>query len=132
MPKSSWGPPSKRCGRKWQSSPQLRYEEQRLTRQVNVQQELYLTLRREYETARIEEVNNTPVLTIIDQPSIPGIRSRPQRTITVLLVTVIVGIFAAIVALVVQSHVDLLAAGDPEYSRFHQRLIGLFQRSPRR
>src|SRR5437588_595847 len=71
--------------RQWQSSPQLRFEEQRLTRQVAVQQELYLTLRREYETARIEEVNNTPVLTIIDQPTVPGWRIRPRRTITVLL-----------------------------------------------
>src|SRR5205807_6017401 len=70
--------------RQWQSSPQLRYEEQQLNRQVAVQQELYLNLRREYETARIEEVNNIPVVTIIDHPAVPGRRIRPQRTITVL------------------------------------------------
>src|SRR5439155_11813143 len=32
----------------------------RLRRQVDVRQEVYLTLRREYETARIDEANDTP------------------------------------------------------------------------
>lgn len=107
--------------RQWQSSPQLRFEEQRLTRQVTVQQDLYLTLRREYETARIEEVNNTPVLTIIDQAAVPGRRIRPQRAITVLLVTLAVGILASALAIMLQHHDDLLASGDPEYLRFYQR-----------
>jgi uncharacterized protein involved in exopolysaccharide biosynthesis len=116
--------------RQWQSSPQLRFEEQRLTRQVAVQQELYLTLRREYETARIEEVNNTPVLTIIDHPTVPGRRIRPQRTITVLLVTIVVGILASAMAITLQSHQDLLASGDPEYAHFHQRVTQLLTRFP--
>src|SRR5207249_754735 len=108
--------------RQWQSSPQLRYEEQQLNRQVAVQQELYLTLRREYETARIEEVNNTPVLTIIDHPAVPGRRTRPQRTITVLLVTLVVAILASAFALILQSHHDLLASGNPEYMHLQQRV----------
>ena len=108
--------------RQLQTSPQLRFEEQRLTRQVTVQQDLYLNLRREYETARIEEVNNTPVLTIIDQPAIPGRRSRPQRAITVLLVTLVVGILASALAIMLQHHHDLLASGDAEYLRFYQRM----------
>src|SRR5207302_10815015 len=108
--------------RQWQSSPQLRFEEQRLTRQVAVQQELYLNLRREYETARIEEVNNTPVLTIIDHPAVPGRRISPQRTITVLVVTIVVAIFACALAIMLQHHRDLLASGDPEYLRLHDRV----------
>ena len=118
--------------RQWQSSPQLRYEEQQLNRQVAVQQELYLNLRREYETARIEEVNNTPVLTIIDHPAVPGRRSRPRRTITVILVTIVVAILASALALMLQHHRDLLASGDPEYLHFHQRMSAVlkpFQRT---
>jgi uncharacterized protein involved in exopolysaccharide biosynthesis len=79
-------------------------------------------LRREYETARIEEVNNTPVLTIIDHPQVPGRRIRPQRVITVLLVTLVVAILASALALMLQNHEDLMNSGDPEYLRFHQRL----------
>src|SRR5207302_1596740 len=43
--------------RSWQQSPQLTFEEGRLRRQVEVRQELYLTLQREYEAARMQEVN---------------------------------------------------------------------------
>jgi len=111
--------------RQWQSSPQLRFEEQRLTRQVTVQQDLYLTLRREYETARIEEVNNPPVLTIIDRPTVPGQRIRPRRTTSVLLVTFVVGILAATLAILLQHHKDLLESGDPEYLRLNERMSGL-------
>ncbi len=118
--------------RQWQTSPQLRFEEQRLIRQVTVQQELYLTLRREYETARIEEVNNTPVLTIIDHPAVPGRRIRPQRLITVLLVTIVVAILASTLAIVLQNHRDLLASGDPEYLRFHRQLTEAWDRIRRR
>jgi uncharacterized protein involved in exopolysaccharide biosynthesis len=108
--------------RQWQTSPQLRYEEQQLNRQVAVQQDLYLTLRREYEMARIEEVNNTPVLTIIDRPAVPGRRTRPQRTITVLLVTLVVAILASTLALMLQHHHDLTESSDPEYARLQERV----------
>jgi len=118
--------------RQLQSSPQLRFEEQQLTRQVAVQQDLYLTLRREYETARIEEVNNTPVLTIIDQPTVPGWRIRPRRTITVLLVTFVVAILVSALALMLQHHEDLIASGDPEYLRLRQRVTEFLGRTPRR
>jgi uncharacterized protein involved in exopolysaccharide biosynthesis len=62
--------------------------------------EAYLTLQREYELARIEEVNNTPVLTIVD-PAVPPVsRSWPQRKrifAGVLIVGVLLGTLAAFV-----------------------------------
>ena len=42
------------ANRSWQQSPQLVFEEGRLRRQVQMGQELYLSLKREHETARIE------------------------------------------------------------------------------
>lgn len=65
--------------RSWENSPDLRFEEQRLRRRVTIQEELATTLRRDYETARIEEVNDTPVITVIDPPSLPSRHSRPRR-----------------------------------------------------
>jgi len=108
--------------RQFQSSPQLRFEEQRLNRQVTVQQELYLTLRREYETARIEEVHNTPVLTVIHQPAVPGRRIRPARTATVMLVTLVAGFLSVVAALVLQNHEDLISSRNPDYLRLLQRI----------
>src|SRR5207244_4232373 len=64
--------------RSWQQSPQLVFEEGQLRRQVEIRQEVYLTLRRDYETARIEEVNDTPVITVLDIAVPPERRSKPK------------------------------------------------------
>lgn len=84
--------------RTWQQSPQLRFEEGRLRRQVDLRQEVYLTLRREYETARIQEVNDAPVITVIEQAVAPQQRSRPRRKVMVVLGFLfggMVGVFGA-------------------------------------
>jgi uncharacterized protein involved in exopolysaccharide biosynthesis len=49
-------------------SPQLMMEHDRLERQVAMVQQVYTSLAQTYEQARINEVRNTPILTIIDQP----------------------------------------------------------------
>ncbi len=51
--------------RRFDASPRKQFEESGLRRQLNLDQDLYLTLRRELETARIEEVDDTPALTVI-------------------------------------------------------------------
>lgn len=54
--------------RTYQASPRLVFEQARLQRAVDLQQLVYSTLAQSYETARIDEVRNTPVLTLIDPP----------------------------------------------------------------
>jgi uncharacterized protein involved in exopolysaccharide biosynthesis len=44
------------------------FEAGRLQRRVDLRQQVFTTLAQAYEEARIEEVRNTPVLTIIDHP----------------------------------------------------------------
>jgi uncharacterized protein involved in exopolysaccharide biosynthesis len=75
--------------RSWQPSPQLTFEEGRLRRQVEIRQELYLTLKREYETARIQEVNDTPVITVIDAAASPSKKSKPKRALLVVIALVL-------------------------------------------
>ena len=87
--------------RGWQESPGLAFEESRLRRQVDITREVYLTLRREFETSRIEEVNDIPVITVIDRAVPPQQRSRPARVAIVVVAVVlatIVGCIAAVVA----------------------------------
>ena len=67
--------------RSWQQSPEMTVEESRLRQQVELARELYVTLSREFETARIEEVNDTPVLTVIDPAVAPVRRSFPRRRV---------------------------------------------------
>src|SRR6266542_2994417 len=81
--------------RSWQQAPQLTFEEGRLRRQVDIRQELYLTLKREYETARIQEVNDTPVITVIDVAAPPVKKSKPQRILLVAIALVLGAIVGA-------------------------------------
>ena len=85
--------------RGWQDSPQLVFDEGRLRRQVDIRRDVYMTLNREYETARIEEVNDTPVLTVIDAARTPQQRTRPKPILVMLLALVfggVVGVFSAL------------------------------------
>jgi len=81
--------------RSWQQSPQLVFDEGRLRRQVEIRQELYLTLKREYEAARIEEVNDTPVITVIDSATAPVKKSKPKRVLLVAIALVLGGMLGA-------------------------------------
>ena len=70
--------------RSYAGSPLLAFEASRLERDVQVRQEVYLTLTREYEQARIAEVRDTPVLTIIDNAIAPERKSFPRRLLVLL------------------------------------------------
>jgi len=77
--------------RLWQSSPGLIVQERRVRRQVEMASDLYLTIRREYEAARLDEVNTTPVITVVDRAVQPRKRLWPRRTAMVLTAVVLGG-----------------------------------------
>jgi len=52
-------------------APHLALREQRLHRQLDAEQEVYVALRRNFDQARLDEVNDAPVITVIDRPAIP-------------------------------------------------------------
>jgi uncharacterized protein involved in exopolysaccharide biosynthesis len=68
-----------RSNRRWESSPELRFENQRLQRRIDLRQEVYVSLNRDLETASIEEVNDTPLITVIDPAISPRRPSKPNR-----------------------------------------------------
>lgn len=55
----------------WQQSPELRFQQQRLQRQVDLKQQKYTSLAVQYEEARIAEVKSTPVITTVVEPKAP-------------------------------------------------------------
>jgi uncharacterized protein involved in exopolysaccharide biosynthesis len=84
--------------RQFENSPELRFQYERLQRQVTIKQEVFTTLRRSYEEARIQEVNDTPVITVIDRAVPPEQKSSPKRKLNVILALFlggIVGVFGA-------------------------------------
>jgi len=68
--------------RSWQQSPKLQYWLGQLQRQVDIEKEVYLTLRRDLETARIDEVNDLPLISVIDL-AVPSRERKPKRSLIV-------------------------------------------------
>src|SRR5207244_4476199 len=74
--------------RQYQNSPPLQFEASRLQRRIDLTQQVYTNLVQAYEQARVAEVRNTPVLTIIDKPegsAQPSVRLRTLGILGVLL-----------------------------------------------
>jgi uncharacterized protein involved in exopolysaccharide biosynthesis len=64
-------------------SPVLEYEDERLSRDIQLKQDVYVTLTRKFEEARIAEVQDTPTLTRIDAAAPPFEKSSPKRALLV-------------------------------------------------
>jgi len=60
--------------RDFQNSPVLPFEQDRLQRDVQNKQQGFQTLSQAVEQARIDEVRDTPVLSIIEPPTVPPVR----------------------------------------------------------
>jgi len=112
--------------RGWQESPNLVFAEAQLRRQVQVSQEMYLTLRREYETARIEEVNDTPVITVID-PAVPPQERAPRAAVWTILALVLGGVTGITWAFGAAYLDRVRREQEPEYREFN----GLLERMRR-
>ncbi len=78
-----------------ETSPRLRLEMARLQRRVDFVQQVHLTLAQAYEQARIEEVRNTPVITLLDRPEGSGKHSVSLLTAGV--VSLVLGFLVALV-----------------------------------
>jgi uncharacterized protein involved in exopolysaccharide biosynthesis len=57
--------------RDFERSPELRFREDRLTREVGLRQQVYSTLAQAFEQSKIDEVRDTPVITVLEEPSSP-------------------------------------------------------------
>jgi uncharacterized protein involved in exopolysaccharide biosynthesis len=95
--------------RQYQNSPPLTFQRERLQRDVMLQQQLVTTLAQQYEDARIREVRDTPVITVIERAVMP-VRPDPRLRGLLTVLGALVGVTAA--ALVV-----LLAASKDAQSR---------------
>jgi uncharacterized protein involved in exopolysaccharide biosynthesis len=101
--------------RTWQQSPQLTFEHERLQRQVRITQEVTLTLQREYEAARIAEVNDTPVLTVLYPATPPQEKTGPRRRLMVMLMFVVGG-FLGVMAALATEYTRSVASSNPGHA----------------
>jgi uncharacterized protein involved in exopolysaccharide biosynthesis len=61
--------------RVYAQSPQLAFERERMIREISQQSQLYSSVSQAYEQAKIEEVRDTPVITILEAP---GVAAKPD------------------------------------------------------
>lgn len=88
------------------SSPRIIIEEQRLLRNVSLNQELYLQLLKQCELARIEEKNDQPLIEILQNPELPILKASPQRTKLVMIFTLCGFLCSLIVASILNWYKD--------------------------
>jgi uncharacterized protein involved in exopolysaccharide biosynthesis len=81
-------------------SPQLMLQHDRIMRDVDLRQQMQLTLAQSYERAKIDEVRDTPVITVIDQPDLPvnpDARGRIRKIAVSFFVGAVLGVILAFV-----------------------------------
>ena len=98
-------------------APRLRAEQDRLTRQVRVLEEVFVTLTKQLELAKIEEEESRPSIEVIQRPEPPLTRTSPRRTQTVVIWTTI-GFFLGCMWALLSERFRRADPGDPEQREF--------------
>jgi uncharacterized protein involved in exopolysaccharide biosynthesis len=101
--------------RGFNSSSWLTLQQDRLSREVDNAQQVYSMLAQAYEQAKIDEVRDTPVITVLEHPRVPVLpisRGLALRGLLGLLVGVGIGV---LVALVRSRIATMRAAGTPAW-----------------
>ncbi len=91
------------ANRGFRSSSELAFEEDRLRRELAVRQEVVRSLTQAYEQARIEEVRDTPLLSVVqppDPPLQPDRRGLAVRTVLGALLGGVVSVVLSLLSLV--------------------------------
>ncbi len=80
-------------------SPSLLLQQERLEREIEIQTQIYISLKQQFEQVKINEAQNTSFLKIIDPPDIPIYHSSPKRKRIVILTGIMGLIFGGIIAI---------------------------------
>lgn len=102
------------------NSPQLRFQRERLQRRVVLRQEVYTSLAQSLEQAKIQEVRNTPVITIVESPQTPP-RADPRRLKVKVALASILGLLFALMWAFGREYMARVRQTEPEeYDEFRR------------
>jgi len=85
-------------------SPSLLLEQERLERETQVQTEVYISLKQQYETVKIEEVQETSFVQVLDKPNIPNKPSKPRKMFVLFFAVFGGGTLGILIAIFTESH----------------------------
>ncbi len=86
--------------RGYQNSPRLAFEATRLQRRVDLRQQVYATLAQAYEQARINQVRDTPVITVVEGPEGSAFRGARPPVVVLVIAAFLGGMFGVGLAFV--------------------------------
>ncbi len=104
--------------REFRNSPLLTFHQDRLARKVSEQQLLYTSLSQAHEQAKIDEVRDTPVFTVLEEPAIPARPDRRYLLFKALLALIVGGGAGLAIGLVRDLTARSARLGDPYYADF--------------
>ena len=100
--------------RDYGDSAPLAFQADRLQREVTLLQQVYTSLSQALEQAKIDEVRDTPVLTVVEPPVLP-VRPDGRGTVLRAIVALLLGLlFASLLAVGRELWGSAESAGDPE------------------
>jgi len=108
------------ANREYRGSPLLEFEAGRLQRTVDLRQEVYVSLVKAYDEARISEVRDTPVITTIDSAVPPSERSSPRPVLNVLIGFLAGGIVVFILVFLLEQRGRAARSAAAEHRAFRQ------------
>ena len=109
------------ANRQFENSPELQFQYERLQRNVSLRQQVYTTLVQSFEQARIAEVRDTPVLTVLQPPFMPPGPDERRAKLFLALGLVLGGMGGMVLAFVVEAF-SRPGGGDPAREDFQQTL----------
>lgn len=112
--------------REFRSSPGLQLEFDRLNRTVGMRQQLYNVLAQSYEQAKIEEVRDLPVITVVEPPEMPvgpNPRGGVRKTLIGIVIGMAIGMLIAFARHLVAAHRDAQSDDFAEFASLKQEAI---------
>ncbi len=82
------------------NAPALQVQQERLQREVSLRQQVTTTLAQAVEQSKIEEVRDTPVISVIDQPIVPPLPTSRGLVALILSALLVGGVLGSILALI--------------------------------
>jgi uncharacterized protein involved in exopolysaccharide biosynthesis len=114
------------ANRRFEDSPELSFQRDRLQREITRQQQVYTGVLQAFDEARIAEVRDTPVITVLQSPYLPPGPDDRSLLLAVALGLVLGGMGGIVLAFLVEA-VRRPAPGDPareDFQRAWDALVG--------
>jgi uncharacterized protein involved in exopolysaccharide biosynthesis len=108
------------ANREYHGAPILEFESSRLQRAVDLKQEVYVSLAKAYDEARISEVRDTPVITTIDSAVAPDQPSGPRPVLNGIIGFLAGGVLAFLLVFLLEQRGQAMRSTAPEYRTFRQ------------